>query len=62
MKTTEASTHTFVWDGVAPDYFDNRWCTCRRVERNPMHKVPDRNPDEIATEARILGEHEESNE
>ena len=59
MKTTAAPTHPFIWDGVEPDYFGNRWCTCRRVERNPLHRVPERSPEEIATEARILGEHEE---
>ena len=49
-------THQFIWNGDPPDYKDRRYCTCERVDEHSVHDVPERSPDEIETEARILGE------
>ena len=57
MKTKQR-THDFMWNGDPPDYENRRYCQCGLVETHTSHQVPPRTHDDIATEARILGEHE----
>ena len=56
---TKVPTHQFMWNGDTPDLYAGRYCTCERPERHPSHQVTEPSDDVKATEARILGEHEE---
>lgn len=53
MSPLPLRTHAYVEDPTVPPAHDGRtWCTCGRVQTNPVHQVPDTHDADAETRRR----------
>jgi len=55
MTSTPLRTHDFVWN-AGPEVFGQQECQCGSLRDHTVHKVPQRNDEQRAHEARRVGE------
>jgi hypothetical protein len=57
-----APTHTYRQGDIPDDSFGRRYCACGALETSPRHDTAEPDPAAAALDARVLGEHERSDE